>query len=456
MKDSESINLKIKKGYNLPILGASEESSETPLSLKPSTVAIYPDDFEGFIPKLDIKVGQTVKAGDSLMHHKNDPEICLATPLSGTVRDIVRGDRRHIICVIIDVDHSSEIRKFPIPNIREASAQELKKLLANSGILAFMRRRPYDIIPSLQDNPRDIFITAFDSAPLARNKEWTEADAKILETGAHVLSKITSGKVYLSHTKEQDFAFLKDYVTDVTVSGAHPAGLPGVQAANIKPVNKGECIWTLTAETLWRIGYLCLFGEANWTTSVFVDGSELSSSALVDTFIGAPIKEILATFKLKESPSNLRFISGNVLTGKKVDFENGYLRYPYSQITVIPEISIKDEFMGWASLSKNKMSINPSYPGGWFKNKFRVDARINGGRRAMIMSGMYDKFVTMDIITEYLIKAINSRDIESMEKLGIYEVAPEDFALAEVMDSSKLPLQKIVREGLDFLRKELE
>jgi len=185
-----------------------------------------------------------------------------------------------------------------------------------------------------------------------------------------------------------------------------------------------------------------------------VTGPEVAAPTLVRTICGASVDSIAGKL-IPTDGRHLRVISGNVFTGTVVDAD-GYLRYPYRQITVIPEGDDVDEFMGWASLSPSKMSQSRSFPGHFLGRLFRPDARINGGRRAMIMSGEYDKMIPMDILPEYLVKAILSKNIEDMEKLGIYEVAPEDFAAAEYADTSKLPLQQIVRDGLDYLRKELQ
>ena len=223
-----------------------------------------------------------------------------------------------------------------------------------------------------------------------------------------------------------------------------------MQLANIRPVNKGDVAWTVDILTVARIGRLAVSGVPDWETMVAVTGSEITDPSVIKTVVGAEMS-VLLEGRIKSDEKPRRVISGNVLTGIPVGVD-GYLRYPYRQVTVIPEGSDADEFMGWASMSPSKMSVNPSFIGHFLKRSFAPDARLNGGRRAMIMSGVYDKVFPMDILPEYLIKAILARDIDRMEALGIYEVAPEDFALAEYVDPSKLELQKIVRQGLDYLR----
>lgn len=441
------MEIKIKRGLDLRIAGAIENS--TSVSISASRAAIYPEDFNGFVPKSEVKAGDKVLVGSPLLHDKKYPEVKLTSPVSGTISEVVRGDRRKIICVKIESDQKNNAITFVRPRPGETS--HLIELLSLSGLLAMIRRRPYDTIAFPDDTVRDIFISAFDSSPLAPVEEYSEDDIKAMETAVKELRTLAHEHIYVSRRPEQipDIAGAK--MIDVT--GPHPAGNVGVQIANIEPVNKGEAVWTMSGRTLVRIGRLISTGKTDWSARVALTGSLVTEPVFADTFAGAEIKAITED-RLYENGADRRIISGNVLTGIKVE-EDGYLRYPYSHVTVIPEGDDVDEFMGWASLSPSKMSINPSFPGHFLRRMFSPDARVLGGRRAMIMSGLIDKVLPMDIMGEYLIKAINARDIDRMEQLGIYEVAPEDFALAECIDSSKVPYQQIVREGLEYLRQEL-
>ena len=440
------MKINIKKGYDLPLAGAvSAEAPTHPVAVKPASVAIVPDDFPGFVPKVDVKEGQHVSAGEPLMHHKDDARVKLVSPVSGTVTAVTRGERRKVLHVQVTPDGTADIVKFAKADTAAAAAE----MLAQSGLLAMMRQRPYDIVPNPDSKPRDIFVTAFDSAPLA--VDAPAAPAKVYAAAVALLGMLTKGKVYVSHRQGQDFPDI-DGAVNVTVSGPHPSGLVGVQIANIRPVNKGEVVWTMTADTLYKIGTLATGGAVDWSTSVAVTGSEVAGPYVAQTVVGCDIASLLKGH-LEDTDRHRRIISGNVLTGVKTGLD-GWLHYPYTQVTVIAEGDDVDEFMGWASMSPKRMSVSPSYPGHWLHKLFSPDARIKGGRRAMIMSGEYDRYLPMDIMAEYLLKAIESRNIDQMEKLGIYEVAPEDFALAEYADSSKLPLQSIVRQGLDYLRKE--
>lgn len=444
------MDLKIKKGLDLPLSGAVTDSVVR--QVPAARVAVIPDDFPGFVPKVDVKEGETVQAGQPLMHHKQEPAVRLVSPVSGTVTAVVRGERRKVLRVEVEVSGNAAPLRFATESLTDASAVAMA--LAESGLLAMMRQRPYDIVPSPHVLPRDIFVTAFDSAPLAHNVATGADKVAPLAAAVKLLGRLTKGKIYISRRDSGNCPDIPG-AEMVNVSGPHPAGLVGVQIANIRPVNKGETVWTMNLDTLCKVGTFATTGVVDHTALVAVTGSEVGHPYLAQTTVGACLDALLSGQLKTGRGKNVRIISGNVLTGVKESM-SGYLHYPYSQVTVIPEGDDVDEFMGWASLSPKKMSVSPSYPGHWFRKLFSPDARTLGGRRAMIMSGEYDRYIPMDIMAEYLLKAINSGNIDAMERLGIYEVAPEDFALAEYADSSKQPLQEIVRRGLDGLRKEME
>ncbi len=446
-----SIGIKIKKGLDINIKGAVPQSC--PLAARPSaTAAVCPDDFPGFIPKVEVREGDTVKAGAPLLRDKNFPEVKLVSPVSGIVKAIVRGERRKIERVVVEAAEGT-------PLAHDASkvatdADSARAFLQASGLWAMTRQRPYDIVPLGDASFRDIFVSGFDSAPLAVSpSEFSSDEVKALDAGVKVLSLLTAGKVYVSRRSCETLPDLKG-TEMVDIQGPHPSGNCGTMIAAIKPVNKGETVMCLDLATLRRIGAAALTGVVPMDTVVALAGSEVKEPKLVNTVIGAEISAVTKNDIVADDRHH-RIISGNVLTGTLVGVD-GYLRWPYRQVSIIPEGDDVDEFMGWASLSPMKLSTSRSFPGHFLRKKaFNPDARLNGGRRAMIMSGEYDKVMPMDILAEYLVKAILAKDIDRMEQLGIYEVAPEDFALAEFADTSKLELQKIVRGGLDYLRKEL-
>ena len=447
-----SIGIKVKKGLDLKLQGSVADPTHI-VDKTVTEVAIVPDDFVGIIPKTEVREGDSVLAGQPLFHSKTCELLKVVSPAQGTVKAVVRGERRKILRIVVEVAGSDAV-KHDVAGATTDPAKA-KALLLESGMWALTLQRPYAIVTNPDAELRDIFVSGFDSAPLAVNPtSFSDDEAKQMQAATTLLGLLTKGKVYITRRDDQRLPDIKG-AEIITVSGPHPSGNAGTAIGLVKPINKGETVMTLSLSTLLRIGKLVLTGEVSCETTVAVTGSEVKKPEMVRTLVGASLQQILDG-NLKSDGKHHRIIAGNVLTGVKTDTD-GYLRYPYTQVTVIPEGDDADEFMGWASLSPKKMSTSPSFPGHFLVKKlFNPDARLLGGRRAMIMSGQYDKVVPLDILPEYLIKAIIGHDIDRMEQLGIYEVAPEDFALAEYVDTSKLELQKIVREGLDYLRKELE
>lgn len=441
------MKLRLKKGLDLSLEGAVRDTSAI-ADVRVDSFAVTPDDFPGFVPKPAVREGDKVLAGDPLLFDKNHPQIKLVSPVSGTVTGIVRGERRKILRVTVAADSDFKAREFDL-------TAPTADLLGASGLFAMIRRRPYDIVPDPDVRPRDIFVTALDTAPLAVHPDaFLGTDARNELTAAvKALSVLTDGKIYICHGAGWTAGDIPG-AEMVEVSGPHPAGNAGIQIANIAPVNKGENVWATDITTLSRFGRLLLTGKLDTTVTVAVTGPEVTKPGLVRTRFGAAVAPLIEG-RIARHDGTLRVISGNVLTGTAVR-EDGYLLAPYRQITVIAEGHHADEFMGWASISSSKLSVSRALPLHWLRKAFAPDARLMGGRRAMIMSGQYDKVLPMDILPEYLLKAMLSHNIDDMEALGVYEVAPEDLALCEFVDTSKLPVQKIVRQGLEYLRKELE
>ncbi len=438
--------VRLKKGFDIHLLGAIQES-DVAFTPPPRSVAVIPDDFHGVIPRMEKKEGEHVTAGEPLYHDKNDESIKVVAPVSGTVNEVRRGERRHIDAIIITPDNDDrQVVKHDL------SGNALDVLVA-SGLWVMMRQRPYDVVPMTAVRPRDVFVTAFDSAPLAPDLDVVLGDKRqYIGKGVEVLNGLTDGKVYIGMREGQNIDAPGAVVT--TFVGPHPAGNASIQAANTAPVNKGDVVWTLDIVTLARIGELFTTGMVSHDTVVAIDGEMVQQPRYVKTVMGADLETVLKNELTNVAAS--RIISGNVLTGVKVEKE-GWLRAPYRHVTIIPENSKPDEFMGWASFNPNRFSIYRSFTT-WLrglKKPVSLDSRIKGGERAIVRTGEYDAMLPMDIYGEFLIKAIISGDIDKMEQLGIYEIAPEDFALAEFADTSKLELQRIVREGLDKLRAEM-
>ena len=444
--------IKIKKGLDINLKG---KASEVLLNGGSSaTYALVPDSYNGIMPKVVAKVGDKVKAGSVLFVDKNRPEIKFVSPVSGEVAAVNRGEKRKVLSVVVKPDTQVVYEEFGKKNVASMKADEVKEALLTAGMWPFIKQRPYDIVANPAESPRDIFVSAFYSAPLAPNFDFIlkgqEAD---FQAGLSALAKMTAGKVYVGVRKGSAAAKVSG-VEVVEVEGPHPAANVGVQINNIKPVNKGEVVWTVNPDDVIIMGRLFNKGVADFSRLVVLTGSETTERGYIKTIAGCTIESLVAG-KIMDN-GHIRVISGNVLTGSKVGKED-YLRAYDNQVTVIPEGDDNDEFFGWAVPGFNKYSTSHSYLT-WLigRNKeYVLDARIKGGRRAMIMSNEYDKVFPMDILPEYLIKAILAFDIDKMENLGIYEVAPEDFALCEFVDTSKMELQKIVRDGLNLLYKEM-
>lgn len=451
--------LKIKRGLDIPLQGAPEKDVTQDNLTR--LFAICPDDYPGYKWKLLVKPEDEVMIGSPLLCDKATGEINIVSPVSGIVKEVHRGERRKIEFISIEKNDAelsvdlSEIINHLLDSGTKSDDKRasLHRLLLSSGMWALIRQRPFDVVADTRKTPRDIYISAFDSAPLAAD-HFTEDDRIDLEKGIELLSLMTDGKVFIGTRGEQNIK--SDFADVIEVDGPHPAGNIGVLIANTKPVNKSETVWTLDKETAMRLGRMIKNRHIDFTTFTAVTGSEIKNPHIVRTHAGASLKTLIDGMMSKPA-DELRVISGNVLTGIKENPEKGWLRFPWRQVTVIPEGSDRDEFMGWASMNMEKFSVKRTFPSFFRKNhRFPFDARIKGGHRAMIMSGEYDKVFPFDIYPEYLIKAILNQDIDKMEKLGIYEVAPEDFALPEFVDTSKLELQKIVRQGLDFIKAETE
>ena len=445
--------IKLRKGLNLNLAG---KAAEVLRDVKPSeTYALVPDDYHGVTPKVVVKPGDKVKAGDVLFYDKNIPAIKFVSPVSGEVTSVNRGERRKILSVTVKADGVVDYKDFGKRNVGAMSGEQVKEAMLEGGVWPFVKQRPYDIIANPNVAPRAIFVTAFDTKPLAPNFDFVlkgrEADFK---TGMKALGRMA--KTYLSMSAAQDLEAFADGAETYKFSGPHPAGNVGVQINNIAPVNKGEVVWTLSAWDVLIIGRLFNEGVADLSRTIAVVGSEVKEPSYANVRIGQQLGSILAG-NLKDGREQ-RIISGNVLTGTKRGLDDFLGAYD-TEVTVIPEGNDVHEALGWIMPRFDQFSVSRSYFN-WildpFKRKeYKLDARVKGGERHMIMSHEYGRVLPMSIMPEYLIKAIIAGDIDRMEALGIYEVAPEDFALCEFVCSSKMELQRIVRDGLDLLYQEM-
>ncbi len=444
--------IKLRKGLDINLKGSA--AKELMPVKEPGFYALIPDDFTGVKPKVVVKEQEYVMAGGPLFIDKNHPEVKFVSPVSGVVTSVERGERRKVLSIVVEAATEQDYEEFGKKDPSKMSGEQVKEALLNAGMFAFIRQRPYDVIADPSVEPKAIFVSAFNSNPLAPDFEFQlQGDEANFQTGLDALAKMA--KTYLGISVKQTAKALTEAknVTITAFDGPHPAGNVGVQINHVAPIAKGETVWTIQPEAVIFIGRLLNTGRVDMTRKVALTGSEVKRPAYCKLQVGALLTGVFKGNVLEGK--TLRYISGSPLTGKQIK-ANGFLGAFDSQLTVIPEGDDQHEMLGWIMPRLNEYSVNHSYFS-WLmgKKQFAPDARIKGGERHMIMSGEYDRVFPMDIYPEYLVKAIIAGDIDRMEALGIYEVAPEDFALCEFVCSSKVEVQRIVRAGLDMLRAEM-
>jgi Na+-transporting NADH:ubiquinone oxidoreductase subunit A len=447
-----SKDIRIKKGLDIKLIGVAEKTT-TNVSLS-SIYAIKPEDFHGITPKLVAKEGAKLKAGDTLFYSKSDERILFPSPVSGEVVEVVRGARRKVLAIKIAADSTQEYKDFGTKDAAKMSADEVKNHLFASGCWPFVKQRPFDVVANPNQVPKAIFVSAYASAPLATDLDYILAGKeRELQAAITAVSKLTEGKVHISMGANANSPFekLKD-IEIHKVSGPHPSGNVGTQISKIDPINKGEVVWVITPQDLVVIGELLLTGKFNATRLIALTGSKFSKPQYVTAIAGANIADIVAN---NLENDNTRIISGNVLSGTQVN-EEGFICYYDNQITAIPE-GDDYELFGWTKPVFNKISTSRALTFSWLtpKKKYDLNTNTNGEHRAFVVSGSYENVFPLDIYPMQLLKAFMYKDLDEMEALGGYEVAPEDFALTEFICVSKQPHQQIIREGLDLMREEL-
>lgn len=447
-----SQNIKLKKGFDINLVGKAEKKIAE--LAQPETFAIKPTDFVGMSrAKLLVKEGDNVKAGTPIMVDKQVEDVMYCSPVSGEVAEIVRGAKRKILEVRILADKEVSFESFDKhDDVRGVSKEDAINQMKKSGVWANIIQRPYGVVANPNHTPKAIFISAFDTHPLAPDLNYTlKADAKYFEAGVELLTKLTDGKVHIN-VNADTADFFKSSVAQVnTVSGPHPAGNVGVQIHHIDPINKGEVAWTVKPYGVSQIGKLFLEGKYDASKVVALTGSEVSTPQYYKTYTGAAVNKLIDG-TVKEG--HVRFISGNVLTGSQIN-SNGYLGFYDNQLTVIPEGDYAEVF-GWILPSTKKLSFHRAFGLLSFlngkKKEYVLDTNMRGQHRAFVQTGAFEKVTPMDVLPTYLLKAVLSEDFDEMEGLGIYEVVEEDLALCEFIDVSKNDVQAILREGLDLVR----
>ena len=445
--------IKLTKGLDLPMEGMAAEELKS--VSRPDVFSICPDHYAGVKPKLLVREGDVVKAGSPLFCDKKFAEMNFASPVSGKVQSINRGERRKVLSITIEADATIEYEKY---DVAVSTGDEVRALLLKAGVWSYIKQRPYDCIANPTKAPKAIWISSFDSAPLAPNYEYVlKGHESTLQAAVNALALIAPVYVGIRFgAKATDWRMLKN-CTQVEFAGPHPAGNAGVQINHVCPVNKGETVYVIAPQDLLIIGRLMQKGIVDMSRLVALTGPLAVEKAYYKMLPGMPVSAILRSNIL--GGEAVRMVEGNVLSGHQVEMDES-IEPGCNQLTVIPEGTEARDFMGWIMPRFQNFSANNAVMGKWLAKmgvkNFNVDARLLGGRRAIIASGEYDKVFPMDIYPEFLIKAMIAGNLDRMEALGAYEVSPEDFALCEYVCTSKMPLQAIVRQALDNMKNELE
>ena len=444
--------IKIPKGLDIHLFGEAEKKVKT---VDENLFALKPLDIVGITPKLLVKEGDNVQVGSPVFFIKQNPKVKFVSPVSGQITEIVRGEKRVIQEIRIKSDGADNAADFGKQSIAELSSEQIREKMLESGVWTLLRQRPYDIIPDAEALPEYIIVKGFDSAPLAPDYNLlVKGEKAAMQVGIDALKKLTSKTLYLSLNKEsgEEISSLQN-IEKIVFEGKHPYGNVSVQAEKISPINKGERIWYLTVQDLVVIGRLFLDGKYYNKKVIALTGEEVKNPCYYEVTRGQNIASLVND---NVTDKNLRYISGNVLTGTRIE-KNGYLGYHDNQITVIEEGDYK-QGLGWMMPNVKRFSISKTFLKGFTafcsKKPVHIDSNLHGSQRAYIFTGDFEKVMPMDIYPMQLIKACLAKDIDRMEELGIYEVDAEDFAICEVIDVSKTDVQQIIRNGLELMREQ--
>ena len=446
------MDVKISKGSDIQIKGVADRVYA---NVPPSKFyALKPTDFHLLIPKMVVKVGDRLKAGDVLFFDKSNDRIKFTSPVSGVVSDIVRGDKRKIVEVVVEADVSIQYKEFEKRDLPSLNRETIINDLLESGLWPFLRQRPFSTLANPDDHPKSIFISGFDSSPLAPDNDFIfHGDKDLFQLGLDIVSQLSDGTTHLNLDGNSNSATVFRNAKGVQINhiyGPHPSGNVGVQIHHIDPINKGDVVWYLSPQDIITIARFFKDGKYDSSKIIALTGSKVKKPRYYRVIQGTSIQEII---KDNLAEGDKRFISGNVLTGTRIH-KDGYLGFYDFQMSVIPEGNYS-EFLGWLLPGFHKYSLSRTFFS-WLgsKKEYALDSNTHGEERAFVMTGQYESYFPMDIFPVQLIKSILIEDIELMEQLGIYEVDPEDFALCEFACTSKIPIQIIIRRGLDLIQKE--
>jgi Na+-transporting NADH:ubiquinone oxidoreductase subunit A len=423
-----------------------------PKCTPPTMYAVKPTDFRGLTPKMLLSEGAPVKAGTPLLCDKYRPQMLFASPVSGVLHEVVRGERRKILQVLIAPDGKDDCEPLSPPNVATAGRDELVAFLLRSGAWPFLVQRPYGTLANPEAQPKAIFISGFDTAPLAADADYlVNGEGETFQKGIDVLRKLTSGAVHLSLCADYpaNHTFERTRGVEIhRVKGIHPAGNVGVQIHHIDPIGKGELAWTIAPQHVVALGRMMMTGSYSVSKVVALVGPDVKRPRYYRMAAGARLSGLAEL--VNDEGRGKRVISGNILTGDNAGID-GYLGFYHNEITVIAE-GDHSETLGWLRPRLDKLSMSRSYFSWLRPNKrYALDTNLNGSRRAFVVSGQYEKVLPMRVLPVYLLKAVLAGDVERMEQLGIYEVIEEDLALCEFVCTSKMEVQQILRSGIEMM-----
>jgi Na+-transporting NADH:ubiquinone oxidoreductase subunit A len=452
--------IKLKRGFDINLAGKADKKLTE--GIVPDTVAIKFDEFLGmYRPKILVSEGDVVKSGSPLFFDKKLEKVLYTSPVSGEVVQVKRGDKRKPIEVVILADRTTDYVDFKKYTVSELAALARETALAQmltSGVWPNIIQRPFGIVADPDVAPKAVFISGFDTHPLAPDFDFIyRGQEHYFQAGVDVLKKVAKADIHLGLNASAEISKVFGGIKNVAVhkfDGPHPAGNVGVQIHHISPINKGDVVWTIHPYGVIQIGKLFLEGKYDGSKIVAVVGSEVQNPHYYKTFLGTQVAKYVKDLK----QAHVRYVSGNVLTGTKLSGSNDYLGYYDNMLTVLPEGDKARFFLtdGWLGPVSSRLSFHRAFGLLSFlngkKKEYVLDTNINGEERAFVTTGTFEKVVPMDILPLHLVKAVLANDYDGMESLGIYEVVEEDLALCEFIDVSKQPIQQIIREGINMIR----
>ncbi len=450
-------DFEIKKGFDLKLGG--KPASDIVDRLDASSAIAYPLEFSSVKQRLQVQEGDHVKRGSVLIEDKKNPDFKIRAPMGGTIKSIIRGERRFVEQVVIQADKEEQTEAFTqyaADSLATADRDAIVSQLVSTGYISYIRQRPYDIPASPADTPKSIFVNAMNTGPHQVDANVVVADdTEAFSAGLTLLSRLTEGAVHVCAGPDATDAIKSAQgAQSHTFTGPHPAGNSSVHIARVDPLRKDELIWTIDAADLVLVGRLFLDGVLPASRVISIGGSGIQDGQAKHyrVRIGADLTELL---KEVSSDGTLRVINGDVLSGATQAAE-GALRFGQSSVTVI-ENSEERHFMGWLNPGKNLLSFSRAYVStfaGGPAGPRNLNTNRNGGKCALVLTGLYDKVMPLNIMVDYLIRAIMAGETGEAIKLGLLEVSPEDFALCDFVWPCKTEIQTIIKDGIQLVMEE--